>query len=72
MGVFAPVSAQMGPSAQPPFGTSGIFRRMFLQNNLQTAPPAPQESYIWGGGKLKKKYSNFLKIIEKIEKFEKK
>ena len=49
MGLLAPVSAHMEPSAQPPFGTSGIFQRMFLQNNLQTAPPAPQESYIRGG-----------------------
>ena len=31
MGVLAPVSAHAGPFDQPPIGTSGIFRHMFLQ-----------------------------------------
>ncbi len=49
MGVFAPVSAHMGPSAQPPIGTSGIIRHACLQSRFhQISPFSGRNTVNWG------------------------
>ena len=47
------------PPLSPPSALAEFFRRMFLQNNLQTSPPAPQESHVGG----KKNWNLFWSIF---------
>ena len=50
MGVLLPVPRTRDLPLGPPSASAEYFRRTFLQNNLQTSPPAPW--VISGGGKI--------------------
>ena len=62
MGVLAPVSAHAGP----PLALAEFFQRTFLQNNLQTSPPDPLESY---PGSQPQKWTTFCHFPVKIGVF---
>ena len=67
-GVLAPRFAHVswGSPLGPLWALAEFFRRTFPQNNLQTSPPAPQESYL---GFHPQKWTSFLQKTIKIGLF---
>ena len=63
MGVSLPCPCTRDPPLTPPSALTEFFRCTFLQNNLQTAPPAPLESYL---GPQPQKWTTFYHFPVKI------